>query len=474
MSGHFEPRWQAFVRSGKFGFDHAVRRPAATATPDTSDSSACPAYTALNAAHHHVRLPNEHAPGSFSGTERQYASARVRPHPVWRGIHSHIEWDEVRVEVSHVDWQVSRGQIKLGSSNDRVSTTAPLHGHAKLIPSSLEGHVSGTAHGSTTLTIRPDFNLDPTVDLAVDLDHADVAGINIKGLAQGKANEALKGVKGKVSGAVAKAVNLRGIAEKAWLGLPGSVRVPGQQSIWLTIDPKAIMLEGPRAAGGTITATLSLQARLETFIQSGPPSQPPRHPLPNLASTPTDQHFHIDLPVVAQIAELNRLLSSVLADHSTIKLGEGNAVSLKGALVFPRGNRLYLKVSFEGTRGFWLRKMKGTLVCGVIPHLDATKQQLSFERVDFTAQTRSAVSQSAVWLAEPVIARELQKRLVVNIGPQLHNGVVEANKMASRITLPAPLHLDLKLEKLEAETIGVFGNLLYIEFEASGTARLPH
>jgi hypothetical protein len=449
-------------------------------TPDEPDESSAQAPASTNISvlslpvdfpiQEVARIANQLAPSNFSDT--YHVCARVRPRVVWRGLHSHIEFDEV--EVGHVDYDVSRGPIDLRASGDHILINVPLSAHAKEIPGSREGSASGIAHGSTTLTVAPDYNLDPAVDLVVDLDHAEIIGINIRGFAEKIANDAIKKMKGELGGHVARAVNLRGIAEKAWRNLPRCVRVPGTSNVWLRINPKSVMLEGPNAREGVVTATLALQTTTEVFVQSTQPPAPVPTQLPDLRPLSGDRRFHVALPVEVQMAELNRALTSALHDkrHQNVKVGDGQSISLKSVSVFPKGNRLFLKVAFEGNQGFWLRKTKGTFICGAVPHLDVTNQVLSFGGVDFTPQTQQAFSESAAWLLKPVILHEIQKRLTLNLAPLLAKAAAKANKLASGIKLPAPLQLDLNVEEVSAEAIRVYGETVCIEFAAAGNAKL--
>jgi len=428
-----------------------------------------------------ANLVNQLAPREMSGTHR----IRAKVFPGIEGFPPRPVLKEG--EVAHVDYQVSRGDVQLFASDDRLSFRVPLSGCAKAIPGGSSGTVGGTAHGSTTLAIGSDFNVSSSVDLHVDLDHAVLnlarirvfnhdVGISIpfRDLAQQKANEAINEIKGRIGAEISKAVNLRGLAEKAWADLPGSIRFPGIENVWLTLNPKAVLLDGPRSTNGVVTATLALQAEMATFIQPTQPAAPQRGQLPSLGSRPGDGRFHVALPVEAQIGELNRLLSAVLKQGGVIKLAENQELTVEQATLFAKCNRLYLKVAFEGTRGFWLRKVKGTIVCGAVPRLDTVKQILHFDQVDFTSETRGALAKSAAWLLRPVIVHELQKRAVLPLSTLLKKATDEAHQVTRKIQLPGSLRLEFRLDKLTAESFAVCGNKVYVQFDAAGTSKLSY
>jgi hypothetical protein len=330
--------------------------------------------------------------------------------------------------------------------------------------------------------VRPDYNLDPSADLAVDIDNAKinvlVGRISIKDFAQGRANDAVNRIKGDLNQKVSDAVNLRQKAQNGWDKIPGLVSIPSATNLWIRISPEAVMLDGPHAANDTITGVLALQSKIETLFQSTKPELPKRNPLPNLTAPPSDQRFHVALPVKAHIAELNRALSAAVKgkDNGKIDLGNGEIVTIKGVTLFPRGNQLFLKVGFVGNRGFWSRNVRGTLVLGATPKLDVAKQILSFQNIDYTADTKSTLKgaglEFASWLLKPILVDQLQKRLVVKVSPQLVKAKADANKLVGKIQFPPPLQLKFNLEKLEAQEIAVYGDTLYLDFDAAGLARM--
>jgi len=157
-------------------------------------------------------------------------------------------------------------------------------------------------------------------------------------------------------------------------------------------------------------------------------------------------------------------------------LSKNEIVTLSSVSVFPRGNQLFLKVAFVGDRGFWLGDVKGTIIFGAVPRLDTLKQTLSFENIDFTADTKStfkgAAFESAAWVLNPVLINLLQKFLVVDFSPQLKAAVSEAKRLSSQIKLPAPLNLSIEPEEPKIEGIAVYGDRIYMNFDASGTTKV--
>jgi hypothetical protein len=429
-------------------------------------------------------IVNQLAPSTFSDTWHNTVTIKIPDGMVWHGIHSHPKYREIHKEIPpHVDYQITRKAITISGSGDRVSIAAQVHAHAREEPGGITADADGNASGSSTLTVNPDYNIAPSIDIAVHINHAGVNlpildKINMSGFANSKAKDAVNGIKGNLGQQVSKAVNLRKIAQNAWDKIPGSVLIPGTSDLWICLSPKAVMLDGPHAANDTVTGVLALQTGVETLFQSTPPSSPQTVPLPNLTSPPSDRKFHVSLPVKAQIKELNQQLSLLIKgkDQGTINLGNGYVVTLKNASLFPSGNQLFLKVAFVGNQGSWLKKVKGTLIFVATPKLDANKQILSFQNIDFTADTKSTLKGAAIefatWLLKPILIDELQKRLVLDLTPQLAKAKSDANTLAGKIKLAAPLHLEFNLERLDTQAVAVYGDTLYVDFEASGTSKV--
>ncbi|MBV8276052.1 MAG: hypothetical protein JO170_12450 [Verrucomicrobia bacterium] len=55
---------------------------------------------------------------------------------------------------------------------------------------------------------------------------------------------------------------------------------------------------------------------------------------------------------------------------------------------------------------------------------------------------------------------------------QLKTAVADANRFARQLKLPSPLQLELNLEQIKAESIGLYGDQLYVNFDALGTSKV--
>jgi Domain of unknown function (DUF4403) len=355
---------------------------------------------------------NRSAPGYVQGT---YNITHNVPHIHFHGAFQKPTVTQDPVIIAHIDYHADRGEIELGGANDKISVQASLSGSGKLIPSAASADLSGTVNGSSTLTINSDYNLAPSVNLTVTIQHATIlGGISVIGLVQGAVNDAINKNEGGIAAEIGKAVNLRNYAETGWNRIPGCIAVPGATDIWIRFSPQSVLLAGPQAANNAVTATLALEAKVETLYQASEPSPTQRGPLPNLAGAAADQTFHLALPVEINVNDLNSTLSSLLKNKSlaTVPLGKDENVTLNTVSVSPRGNQLFLKVGFEGNRGFWLGGVNGTLIFGARPVLDASTQKLSFKNIDFTADTKStfkgAAYESAAWVLNPIFLQLLE------------------------------------------------------------------
>ena len=75
-----------------------------------------------------------------------------------------------------------------------------------------------------TLTVGPDYNLTPSVDLNVNIESAAVLhDISVKGLVQGAINDQINKSKATIGAAIGNVVDLRKHAQSAWSAIPGSV-----------------------------------------------------------------------------------------------------------------------------------------------------------------------------------------------------------------------------------------------------------
>jgi hypothetical protein len=378
-----------------------------------------------------------------------------------------------RTEVAHVDYNVARGRIELHGAGDRLRFHVPLSAHARLIPTAAQASASGEATGSTTLSVAANFDLAPRIDLRVSLDHADILGISIKSIAERKVKEAIARAKGSLAGRVSSVIDLRRRAEEAWKGLFRTIKIPRTSNVWLRITPTALMLDGPKARDDILTATIVVNATVETFVQAAAPDAAEVTLLPVLTRGPADPRFHVALPIVIDLAELNRVLAARLQDPSraTVSLGD-HAVIFREIHVMIRGQRVLLSVGVESDDGFWGSKVEGRLVLGASPQLDRARQELSFDQVDFTAGTTQAFLKPAAWLLSPAVAAAIQHFLKFDLAPRLEEARVTAGEALKDVSLPPPLRLQTRVDELSIDEVSVLGEKLSLVFSGSGLSQV--
>jgi hypothetical protein len=90
-----------------------------------------------------------------------------------------------------------------------------------------------------------------------------------------------------------------------------------------------------------------------------------------------------------------------LINHAQLKkrdahMSSGNTFVFRSGACFLGNNKCFHKLG-----------VRGTVILGAVPQLDATKQTLSFRNVDFAADTKSTLKgtamESAAWLRNPLI-----------------------------------------------------------------------
>ena len=115
------------------------------------------------------------------------------------------------------------------------------------------------------------------------------------------------------------------------------------------------------------------------------------------------------------------------------------------------------------------------------PILSPDKQTLSFDQIDYTPETLGSLKgfgEAAVaTLLKPIFTQVLQKKLVINFGPSLEKAKSKANdvannKLAAQMKLPPPLSIKLNLDDLKTDDLAVYGNKIYLGFDASGSAEV--
>ena len=381
------------------------------------------------------------------------------------------------IEVAHIDWHGDRGPISLSGASDKITIVTPISGGGRLVPPDLKADASGTVNATSTLTVAPDYNIRPVVTVSVNIAKADLHGISVHDIVQGAISDAINKFEAGIGPLIGKLVDLHKVAQTAWSKLPQSFTVPDVKSMWISIIPQAIMLDGPHVSTDSATATLAVKADIRTLYQTDQRVAPPPVALPNISGIPADNKFHIDLPVEIDEQALNQTLADLIStkEISTLKVGKGQTVQLKAISVYPYGNRFYLKIRFVGLDGAWVRHVKGTVIFVAHPLLSADKKSLSFDKIDYTPETMSTLKglglEAIAVLGKPIITPILQKILVINFDPFVQKAKLKASALPAKLKLAPPLSLDLTLTDLSPEEVAVYGNKIFLDIDAAGTAK---
>ena len=129
---------------------------------------------------------------------------------------------------------------------------------------------------------------------------------------------------------------------------------------------------------------------------------------------------------------------------------------------------------FVGESGKWIKHVRGTVIFVAQPILSADKTTLSFGNLDYTAETASTLKglgvEAIATLGKPIIVPILERKLVVHFGQYLEKAKSEASHAAGQLHLTPPLTLQFQLENLTPTELAVYGDRLYMNFDASGHA----
>ena len=223
---------------------------------------------------------------------------------------------------------------------------------------------------------------------------------------------------------------------------------------------------------------------MRTFLQPNAPTSLARVGLPNISAVPPDKKFHLGLPIEILPSELNRQLSTLIQDKSvqdvdfSQELGADEHAIIKSVTVLPYGNRLYLKVGFVGVGGKVMKNVRGTLIFVAHPILSVDKQTLSFDGIDYSAETSATLKglglEALLTVGRPIITGILQKKLIIQFAKPLVDATAKANAQVAKFKLPNPLTFKFNLEKVTPEDLLVYGNKIYLGFSASGTASVTY
>jgi hypothetical protein len=292
--------------------------------------------------------------------------------------------------------------------------------------------------------------LRPCQLTALNIDVESVLGLP---LIRQKVEEAINNGLAKLPEAIA----VRPIAEKAWnqLVLPREIG----KGMWLCVRPESLFVSSLTGTGKSLGTIVTVSARPQMILSSTAPvlekpALPTMRILPRSTLTP---RFSMDFTTEVSLAHADSMLTAILS-AKPYKAGSREVVVTSGKIYASGGKAVLgigLKKPFEGN----------VFVLGR-PVFDTAIKAMSFDSLDYSLSTSSALVKSANWLLHGTFRDALGQMAKIDFTTQLG----DVSKKLAKLDIPAGEGVFLRggVDRIVPSAVAISGQALRVHVRAEG------
>jgi hypothetical protein len=336
-----------------------------------------------------------------------------------------------------------------------------------------------TGTGALDLRLRLSFDLRPDWRLKskarIDYSWSQEPGFDFLGRRiklTKDADKALAELQRRVEADMERAlarVKLRAAAERGWRSAHAVLELNRENpAVWVRIAPQRFHYGGYRIAGKTMYMTLGIQGTLESHIGAKPPATE-AGPLPPIEPLEIKPGFALlKVPVVADYAVLEPVLSKALSKRAArpFELGKFGQVKARfdDIKIYGTDNgRLAVGITFRAESDFWWwRKANGRLWLTALPVNEPNSRVVGFRDLKIVGET-DMVGEGLIFAIansddfQTVILSALQQNFQRDFDKLKHK-----IDQAIAFRKDGPVAYSVTLERIETGQIKAFGQGLYL------------
>lgn len=363
-------------------------------------------------------------------------------------------------------WDVTRGEIRFQNTGSQLAFSVPFDGtaqvkgnlDAKILSVPIDGSVDvgGTAGGTLVPQVMPDWQINPNLTPALDLNKAalslgQLGKMDISDLLGSSLGKYLQRETRKLTPSFKKSLNLRREVTKLWDQAYLSERVSDDPPLWVQVTPQRLLVAPiDFSQGDQISLTVGVQSA--TYLTNREPAAATRAPLPEMLPLEGPTGTDLNLPVVISMAELNEVLKTESFD---IETGIGTKVEVSGLEAEVGQNGLLnLKLNLEADQSRLGRGVAGSIWVKGKPVINYVDQTLGFTEVELTVETRDKLTGAAAWLLEGLLVKGIEAELRVDLNDYKAELDEEVQKAIAKADLPEGL--DVSLKNLEVKLTDIY------------------
>ncbi len=396
---------------------------------------------------------------------------------------AHIKTPNIRCDIVG---QVTRGRLNLSGRGRDIIVTMPLHAtvQARDVGGILKQETA-TADASVRAVVRlelaPDWQLRGKVDITydwTDAPHIQFLGqrIEFTSAADRKLQRVMNRVEVQLAREIA-ALPVKQEINRAWQAAFTTLELNRQNpAVWMQVIPSALSFGGYEVNGRTLTVKLGLAARTATFVGIKP-ADPPATALP--PAQPIDEaagKFRFALPVIADYAVLEPVLTRALAKRAARPfvvpgVGPVNASFEQVTIYGTEGGKIAVGLKFSAARP-GEDAAHGTVWLTALPVNGTNSRKVDFTNLTVTGATDSIGTDLLIDL---VNTRAINSLVAGELGQNFDRDYDQLLAKISRAIAnkrERGLIIRSSVDDVQTGQIAASGEGLYLPVQATGTATI--
>jgi len=275
-------------------------------------------------------------------------------------------------------------------------------------------------------------------------------------------NEQLPSLAKLIDNQVKNNLNVKPIVQKAWVDVQKPILVNPEYNAWLKIRPQEVVMTPISTKGNNLKLTFGFKAITETVLGSQP-KEDENDQLPPLRILPTiSEKFQVYLMSLASYDLLKKMASAQLLGK-TFEDGK-RKIKITALDIYGQNDKMVVAVDLEGS-------VKGKIFLMGKPAFDPETDELRFDEMEYSLETKNALIKAADWLAHGKFVKMMSPYLKVSVKDQMAEARRQIDLNLNKVIMKGVI-MKGKLDMMKPDQLRVTPQGIQTLVNASGTLGL--
>jgi Domain of unknown function (DUF4403) len=382
----------------------------------------------------------------------------------------------------HASFEVRRGEFVLSSTESgsigisanvsvrglcgyRFQEPKSVHYRTPLYASAI---VTGEAHP----TVVDEWLIRPNLQTHVEVRAAQIGGFDASAFAADRISSAIPAAQLKAADELNRQFSLRDKMSASWGTAFKTIQLTKDPSTFVQFSPRSVRITQPQVTrDGFVELGASMECELSLVVadratEQVPSMLPPPTVLPSL-----DDKFKIYVPVAIPLKDVAKRLR-VRTSRDALKIVGIGAIKLMGVRFGSEGNGLVVRAAIEASNTGGDSHFKGELAIQGEPVISSSGENIGFDRLEYTEESRSELRQRGVWLLQPAVLEKLKSALLLDLKDEISIANEYADQELKSRLKSDGLESDIDISSLHATRVFIVGDQLLVAFLVNGKCKL--